>query len=166
MFVFGHAGLTIAAARSVERDTDLRWAVFLALAPDLLDKPLSRLLPALVHHNTRSFGHTLLFSFFVLAALLLWKRRARPALLLWGCYLGHFLFDSMWRNENPVILFWPLLGDFPTPIHGRFLSPLGAWYLFGELVGLVILVRLYRRHRLFERPRLDAFLSSGRLPAL
>lgn len=163
MYVFGHTGLTVAAAHSADRSVDLRWATFLALAPDLLDKPLSRLLPALVHHNTRSFGHTILFSLVVLAALLLWKRRPKPAFLLWGCYLGHFLFDSMWRNDNPIILFWPLLGDFPRPVRTSIFSEFVLWTVVAEIIGLGILVKLARRHGLFEREKLAAFLRSGRL---
>ncbi|MEQ1920512.1 MAG: metal-dependent hydrolase [Elusimicrobiota bacterium] len=163
MYIFGHTGLTAATAHAVDHDVDLRWAVILALAPDLIDKPLSLLLPALVHHNTRSFGHTILFSLFILAALLLWKRRAKPAFLLWGCYTGHFLFDSMWRNENPVILLWPLLGDFPRPVRGSIFSEIALWSILAEFVGLALLVRLARRHGLFERTRLAAYLKSGRL---
>lgn len=163
MYVFGHAGLTLAAARAVNREVDPRWAVLLALAPDLIDKPGSRLWPALVHHNTRGFGHTLLFSLIVLAALLAWKRRPKPALVLWGCYVGHFLCDSMWREDNPVILLWPLLGDFPRPVRGPYLSEIMLWVVAAEIAGLIYLVKLARRHGLFERPRLAAFLKSGRL---
>lgn len=142
MFVFGHVGLTVGAARKLDPKTDLRWAALLSVAPDLLDKPLSRLVPRLVHHNTRSFGHTALFSLLLLAGLLLWKRRPKAALVLWGCYAGHFLCDAMWSGDNPAILFWPLLGDFPAPVHGALLSPLTAWYLAGEIAGAVILLRL------------------------
>lgn len=163
MFIFGHTGLTIAAARAADRGIDVRWAAALALAPDLLDKPLSHLCPALVHHNTRNFGHTAFFALFVLAALLIWKRRSKPALVLWGCYIGHFLLDSMWRNDNPAILFWPLLGDFPRPTRGPLISWLMLWSVLGEIAGLIILVRLARRHALFERPRRSAFLKSGLL---
>ncbi len=163
MFVFGHAGLTVAATHAVDRDVDSRWAAVLALGPDLLDKPVSRLFPALVHHNTRGFGHTFLFSLIVLAALLLAKRRLKPALLLWGCYAGHFLCDSMWRGDNPAILFWPLLGDFPPPVRGPIISWLTLGNVLGEAAGATILYRLARRHGLFERPRLAAFLKSGRL---
>lgn len=163
MYVFGHVGLTVAAARAVDRDTDLRWAALLALAPDLLDKPGSLLWPALVHRNTRGLGHTFLFSLIVLAAILIWKRRPKTALVLWACYTGHFLLDSMWRSDNPVILLWPLLGHFPPPARGPLGGALGASYILGEIAGLAILVTLARRHSLFTRQGIAAFLKSGRL---
>ncbi len=164
MFVFGHAGLTLAAARAADRETDPRWAILLALGPDLLDKPASVLYPELVHHNTRGFGHTLFFSLFVLGALLIWKRRPKPALVLWGCYAGHFLLDGMWFERNPAVLFWPLLGDFPPlPARGPIFSWMTLWIVLGEIAGLIILYKLARRHGLFKRPRLAAFLKTGRL---
>ena len=163
MYIFGHAGLTVAAVRAVDRDADLRWAVLLAWAPDIIDKPGSRLWPALINHNTRGFGHTLIFSLLVLGALMVWKRRPKAAILLWACYAGHFLFDSMWRNDNPIILLWPLLGDFPRPIRGPLFSELVLTSVLAEIIGLVILVRLARRHGLFDRAKLSAFLRSGRL---
>ncbi len=165
MFVFGHAGLTIAAARAVDPDVDLRWAAALALGPDLLDKPMSRLFPAFVHHNTRGIGHTLVFSLAVLAALLIWKRRPKPALLLWACYTGHLFFDAMWTKGNHAILLWPLLGDFPAPVRGHHFSWLTVWYLAGEVAGLAVIIRLVRQNALLERPRLLSFLRSGRVEA-
>lgn len=163
MFVFGHAGLTVAAVRAVDRDIDLRWAVLLAWAPDLIDKPVRVLLPALVSHNTRSFGHSLLVSLVVLAALLAWRRRPKEALILWGCFAGHFLLDSMWLHPSPAVLLWPLLGDFPAPVRGPMISWLTVWNAAGELAGLAVLHRLAKRHGLLERPRLLAYLKSGRL---
>lgn len=159
MYVFGHAGLTIAAARSLDRGVDLRWAALLALAPDLLDKPVRYLFPEIVNYNTRGFGHTLLFSLFVLAAALIWTRRPRTAFALWACYAGHFLFDSMWRGENPVILLWPLLGDFPPYVRGNIVSLLTLSNVLCELAGLYAVHRL----GLFNRPRLTALLKTGRL---
>lgn len=157
MFIFGHAGLTITAARAVDRDVDLRWAALLALGPDLLDKPLSRLIPELVNHNTRGFGHTLLFSLLVFSAALLWKRRLKSAAVLWACYAGHFVFDGMWRNVNPIILLWPALGDFPPNIRGSFWSWYMAAMIAGELAGLAALYRM----GLLDRRRLAAFLKTG-----
>jgi inner membrane protein len=159
LFIFGHAGLTIAAARALDRDVDLRWAAVLALGPDLLDKPLSRLIPELVNHNTRSFGHTLLFSVLILTAALIWKRRFKPALVLWACYAGHFVLDGMWRNTNPAILFWPALGGFPPNIRGPRLSWYMAAMVAGELAGLAVIHRM----GLFDRRRLAAFLKTGRV---
>lgn len=163
MFAFGHAGLTIGAARALDLEIDPRWAAALALGPDLLDKPVELLFPALVTHNTRNFGHTGLFALLVLLALLIWKRRPGPAFALWGCYIGHFLLDGMWLHPSPGVFFWPLLGDFPAPLHGNGISWVTVWYVLGEIAGFVILYKLARRHGLFERPRLIAFLKSGRL---
>jgi len=163
MFAFGHAGLTVAAVRAVDRDLDLRCAVLMAWAPDLLDKPVRIIFPALVSHNTRGLGHSAAFSLVVLAALLLTQRRPRTALLLWGCYLGHFLLDSMWLHPSPVVLFWPLLGDFPPPVRGPIFSWLTLWNAAGELAGLTVLYKLAGRHGLLERGRFLAYLKSGRL---
>ena len=79
--------------------------------------------------------------------------------MLWGCYVGHFALDAMWRGRNPLIVFWPLLGAFPPPAYGPFLSWATLWNVAGEVAGLIVLIRL----GLFDRPRRDAFLRSGRL---
>lgn len=161
MFAFGHAGLTYAAARAVDREVDPRWAALLALGPDFVDKPMALLLPAFAHRNTRGLGHTAAFSFVVLAALLLWKRRPKTALVLWGCWLAHFLCDAMWRGDNPVILFWPLLGGFPPPARGPVFSWLTAFNVAAEIAGAIVVTRFVQRHGLAERGRLLAFLKNG-----
>lgn len=163
MYIFGHAGLTLGAARAVDRGVDLRLALLLALAPDLVDKPAARLIPGLMAYNSRGFGHTLLATALVLAAALLWKRRTKPALVLWGCCAGHLLLDAMWVHPNPAILLWPLLGPLPKPTWPDDLW-LTVWYVGGELAGIAILWTLARRHGLFERSRLTALLRTGVLP--
>ncbi len=159
MFVFGHAGLTLAAARAVDREIDPRWAVLFAWGPDLIDKPIRLLLPVFSNHNTRSLGHSLALSLAVFAGLLLWKRKPKPALVLWACYAGHFLLDSMWLHPSPIVLCWPLLGDFPRPVRGPILSWLTLWNVAGEFAGAVVLSRL----GLFDAERLKAVLKTGRL---
>lgn len=159
MFVFGHAGLTLAVARAADREIDPRWAVLLALGPDLIDKPLRFFIPQVVSHNTRGFGHTLALSLAVFAGLLLWKRRPKTALVLWACYAGHFLLDSMWLHPSPIVLCWPLLGDFPRPVRGPIISWLTAWNVLGEAAGLLCLNRL----GLLDASRLKAALKTGRL---
>lgn len=161
MFLFGHTGLTFAAARTVDREVDPRWAALLALGPDFVDKPLALLLPAFANHNTRGLGHTALFSLAVLAALLLWKRRHKTALVLWACWLAHLLLDGMWRGNNPAILFWPLLGGFPPPMRGPILSWHTAFTVAGEIAGVIVVTRFVQRHGLSEGGRLLAFLKNG-----
>src|SRR5438105_1338678 len=103
MFIFGHSALTVTAARAVDRDMDLRLPVLMALGPDIVDKPVSWIFPALVHDNSRGFAHTLLGALVVLAALAALRRRLKYPWLLWGCYLGHFLLDRMWLTDNPKV---------------------------------------------------------------
>jgi membrane-bound metal-dependent hydrolase YbcI (DUF457 family) len=161
MFILGHLGPTITGARALRRKVDLRWAAMLAIAPDLLDKPIALLFPAIVNENTRGFGHTLFASLLVLAALLAARRRLAHPLVLWCCYLGHFALDRMWLNNNPIVLFWPFLGSFPPPMHGEINGHILKWNVYGELAGLILLAAFARRNRFFERARFAAFLNSG-----
>ena len=165
MYLFGHIGLTTAAVRAVDRETDLRLPILLSVLPDFIDKPIGVLLPALVNGNTRNFAHSLLGASVVLAVLLARRRRLGAPLLLWGCYAGHLLLDRMWLNDGPIIFFWPLLGAFPqwSPYNPQ--TPyLMAYNVVGEMLGLGIVLGLAWRHRLFERPRWNSFVKTGRLP--
>ena len=163
MFPLGHAGLALVAAR--RWGADPRWAALFALGPDLLDKPLSVLVPSLVSGNTRNFGHTALAAAVLLAALLAARGRLRGARLLWCCWAGHLVLDRMWLDPNPVIFYWPLRGAFPRPDRQGYTEHyLDPWYVGGELAGLLFLVFFVRRHRLADRARLAAFLRTGRLP--
>jgi len=167
MLFFGHVGLTVAGVRAVEPEADLRAPVFFALLPDLLDKPAAFLMPHLVHGNTRNFGHSLAGAALVFAVLYVARRRFCQPLLLWACYLGHFLLDRMWLEPGPTILLWPSLGAFPSHLPDGPKTPhLFLYNAAGELLGLAILLQLARRHRLHEGPRRDEFLRTGRLAEL
>lgn len=160
MYILGHVGLTVAAARALDRREDARLAMLLAILPDLVDKPLA-VLPV-THGGTRSFAHSLLGAGAMLA-LLLARRRPRSALLLWSCYAGHMLLDRMWTDRNLVILFWPLLGGFPPRDPDSPGTPhLLAYNAAGEVLGLALLCLLARRWRLHEPERLRAFARTGR----
>lgn len=164
MYIFGHTGITAGAVRAVDRDADLRLPIALSILPDLIDKPIALLCPALVNGNTRNFAHTLLGTIVVLAVLLARPRRPGKTLLLWACYAGHLVLDRMWLTDGPIILFWPFLGSFPRRTRWTPKTPhLLAYDLAGEAAGLLILVGLARRHRLFDRPRWNAFLRTGLL---
>jgi membrane-bound metal-dependent hydrolase YbcI (DUF457 family) len=146
MFLFGHAGLTMGAARAADRDADLRFAAFFALLPDLLDKPVYLLAPAAYHGNTRGFGHSAAGALVALALLYaLPPLRRRKPLLLWCCLLGHLALDLMWTSNHPAVLLWPLLGHFPAPIAASYGRPFVLYNAAGELAGLCVAAALLRR---------------------
>jgi hypothetical protein len=164
VFVLGHVGPTVMLARAADRDVDLRWAALLAVGPDLLDKPAALLFPSLVNENTRALGHSAAGALVVLAVLLLLGERVRRPLILWACYVGHFVLDRMWLGDNPGVLFWPLLGPFPPPVRGAMNSRLFMWNVYGEAFGAALLLGFALRHRLFDRERLLAAARGGRVP--
>jgi hypothetical protein len=167
MFALGHVGLTLACVRRVDPDLDRRGPILLSVLPDLVDKPIGLLLPALVHGNTRNIGHTAAASAAALVVLLLLRRwPLRRVLVLWSCYLGHFLLDRLWLYNNPRVLFWPFEGPFPAPLPGRLVTlDLILYNVVGELIGLWIVLDFARRHRLLEKEIGLQFLRSGLLVA-
>ncbi|MDP2920192.1 MAG: metal-dependent hydrolase [Dehalococcoidia bacterium] len=140
MFLFGHTGLTLAAAATTDfvyshlkpvpdKNTavdvrhqhlsffnmiDSRLLLFGSLLPDIIDKPLGVFLLGGVYRSGRIYSHTLLFLVLLTAVglLLRWRYKKSWLLVITFGVLTHLVFDSMWRN--PVTLFWPLLGfTFP-----------------------------------------------------
>ncbi len=93
-----------------------------SLFPDLLDKPLTLLMPGLFG-STRTIGHTLLLASLVVpAALILWHQdRSFVGIAFAGTVLVHQILDMMWIQ--PVTWFFPLCGMFPLlPASGGFLQ--------------------------------------------
>lgn len=162
MFPLGHVGPSVTLAK--RWGVDARWAAVLALGPDIVDKPLSVLVPSFVNGNTRSFGHSALAAVIVLAVAVAARHRLRRPWLLWGFWVGHLAFDRMWLDRCPDIFLWPLRGGFPPPDPQGYLEAhFNPWYVFGELAGILLVVVFVRRHGLTDLSRLKAFLSSGRL---
>jgi hypothetical protein len=93
-----------------------------ALISDLLDKPLSLLIPD-VFGSTRTIGHTLILALvLMIAALILWYRYGNIlGMVFAGMVLLHQLLDMIWTL--PVTWFFPLLGPFQkTPAAGGFVQ--------------------------------------------
>jgi len=107
MLLFAHLGLTLAAGRFM-RWADLAFLALGSMLPDIIDKPLGLLAFGTLAAG-RTIGHTLLF-LLVLAALAFYLKDLRLASVSIGV-LAHLVLDFMW--QSPVILFWPLLGNFP-----------------------------------------------------
>ena len=125
MLLFAHLGLTLAAGRLM-RWVDLAFLALGSMMPDIIDKPLG-LLAFGTAEQGRTFGHTLLF-LMVLATLAVYLKNVRMASVSVGV-LAHLVLDSMWKS--PVILFWPLLGNFP-PVQDLGVSD----YILALLYGL------------------------------
>ena len=132
-------------------------AVFAALLPDLVDKPLSwglALLP-----SGRSLAHSLLFGLPLVAvvgvAALAWTRRGVALGFALG-YLSHLAGDVAYplvvKGELRLgFLFWPLvpadpsgsgaglpyLSELVVAFLGFLLSPVGVFYLAADLALLV-----------------------------
>lgn len=166
-YTFG--GLALLQARGWLPDIDYRLAALVAIAPDLVDKPLS-LLVFTDSQTTQGLGHTLVAHLAVAAVVLLFARRFWP----YAAVLAfHLACDQMWRY--PRTLLWPFLGpNFHPwkPIEGLngFLEAY-IWIamrpevLTLELIGLAMLTVLAVSRRLYQPARLAAFLRTGRLPA-
>jgi membrane-bound metal-dependent hydrolase YbcI (DUF457 family) len=117
MLLFGHLGITLGVffglgffIPRLRNIIDPRYMVIGALLPDLVDKPLGRVIFASSLANGRLIGHTLLFAFVVLLiGLYLYdkKRDTRVLALASGSFL-HIFEDQMWAQ--PATYFWPLLG--------------------------------------------------------
>ena len=121
MFIFGHIGITLGIFFGFgiifPRLKTLINPGFLAigaLLPDLIDKPLGRVIFASTFENGRIIGHTLFFSLILfLIGLYLYKKKGdiRIISLTTGSFF-HLIEDQMWVSPNT--LFWPFLGlNFP-----------------------------------------------------
>ena len=108
MLLFAHLGLTLAAG-GLARRADLACLALGAMLPDIIDKPLG-----LVVFGTPAMGRTVAHTFLFLLIITLLAIHFHD-LRIWsisGGVLAHLVLDFIWRS--PVILFWPLFGNFPV----------------------------------------------------
>lgn len=158
MFLLGHLGLTLLAARilaplaRLEERFPLEFLFVGALLPDLIDKPLGHLL--LGWDNGRLWGHTLLFAA-VLVALGLATASRRFGALGLGT-VCHQLLDQAW--QDPTSWLWPMAGAFPRQVSAGvpdwIAAILGDPFLWTtEAAGLLALVFLLLVPWLGSSPR-------------
>ncbi len=148
MLLFGHIGLTLGIFFLLSFFTKRKFSYLLiivaSILPDLIDKPLGRVILPL--GSGRLIGHTLAFLFIVILIGLLYQ-----AHYLAIAVALHLVADRMW--EQPAILFWPLMGGFPvhepisvsayvSGIAGGFYPSLSATFI-SELAGFAILLILF-----------------------
>lgn len=170
--LFWHLGMTCAIVFFAlgARRIDYRVVMLGAILPDLIDKPLGRILFPDQFQTGRLFGHTLLLVVVLLLTIQLVLRgaAARRWFVLPIAMLIHHVLDAMWNG--PITWFWPLFGASfpPDPLNGHwldaFLGPLSSpWVLAGEVAGLVTLVYLGRAYRLQEPVLWARFWRRGEL---
>jgi membrane-bound metal-dependent hydrolase YbcI (DUF457 family) len=122
MFIFGHLGITLGLFKLLEHKIPVLKgrisyvAVILgSMLPDLIDKPIGRVIFSETIDNGRIFAHTLLFFVFLCSvSFYLWKRKNDIRFMfLSAASFCHLIADNMW--ETPATLFWPLMGwQFPS----------------------------------------------------
>jgi membrane-bound metal-dependent hydrolase YbcI (DUF457 family) len=117
--ILWHLGGTVLIARYVFKDAamDLRWLMFGALLPDLIDKPIA----SIIFHDTfgthRAFGHALVFPVVLMTGVMIATRRgaaARKAAIavVIGVFV-HLILDAVWLSPDGFL--WPLFGfEFPA----------------------------------------------------
>lgn len=160
MFVFGHIGITIGIFLiagylfpRIRPDIDYRYVAFGALLPDIIDKPIGRVLFAESIANGRIIAHTLIFCIllFLLGYYLYNSKVDTRVLIIAGASLCHLLEDLMWTQ--PTTFFWPVCGwDFPYKggygngagylfaMFSKPFSPDLSIFLILEFIGLTIIV--------------------------
>ena len=146
------------AARQLVNRIDYRLVLLGSLLPDLIDKPIGRILfHDYFDGNGHLYGHTLLAALVViLPGLLLVAVRNDPRVVAMGiAMLSHLAVDP--TNHSPENLLWPLLGtDFPQVT----LLGLRMTILTESISALMLLAAgryLYRVNKLHQ------FIRTGRL---
>lgn len=171
--IFWHLGATVAIARYVFKDPamDLRWLMFGAILPDLIDTPIG----SIFFHDTfgthRLFAHALVFPVALLTLTMIITRRGTTLrkgamAVVIGVFI-HLVLDGVWMSPDAFL--WPFLGtefpplvgsDFPTLVKARLTNPI---YLAGEALGIAYLAFLWMRH-LREPGGVRRFVRTGRIP--
>ena len=161
MFIFGHVGITLGIFYSLYRlyskdnfSSAVPYIVVGSLLPDIIDKPLGRIILADTIGSGRIFAHTLLFvTLLGLLGYYLYKKGYPKFLVIAGASFCHLLEDQIWNS--PKVFFWPFLGwDFPKDqISGSFIEYLmiifnRSYYpaltevFISEIIGLIIIILL------------------------
>lgn len=172
VFLLGHLGLTLLAARSLRpllpagEGVPVGFVLVGALLPDLVDKPLGHAI--LGWENGRLWGHALAFAAVLLAGAL--YAGSRRGLALGAATLVHQGLDQVW--VDPTSWLWPLLGPFPVGVSGGvpdwWVALLSDPFLWSTealgglaLLGLLVLPRLGLATRWWRASAPTAAEASG-----
>ena len=142
---------------------DYRIVAIASILPDVIDKPIGRILLRDRFESGRLFGHTLLLNLALFCVLFFMRGRfKRTFVLVPTSMLMHLAEDAMWAQ--PRTFWWPLFGTtFPTDTTGGFLGIHWRVALIQEAIGLAVLLWLFAAHGMISRDGMAAFLRTGRL---
>jgi hypothetical protein len=157
-----HGGLTMLIVWFVMRGNprvDYRIVFLASLLPDVIDKPIGRILFRSKFHSGRLWGHTLLLNLALFCVVFFLRGRIkRQFVLVPISSLLHIAEDGVW--STPKVFWWPLFGTvFPRQaagIHWR-------TAVIQEGIGLAVLLWLFASHRMLSRDGLKSFLHTGML---
>lgn len=165
MFIFGHIGVTLGIFYLLyylyskkNFQAAVPYIIIGSLLPDIIDKPLGRIILAEVIGSGRIFAHTLLFAVLLgLVGYYLYQKGSPNFIIIAGASFCHLLEDEMWNN--PKAFFWPFLGwEFPRDtFHGSFMEyltiiinrvydPALTHAFISEIIGLVVIALLIGKY--------------------
>lgn len=166
-----HAGLSMLIVWFVMRGNtrvDYRIVAIASLLPDLIDKPIGRILFRERFESGRIYAHTLLINLAFFCVLFFLRGRfKRKFVLVPLSSLLHLAEDGVW--STPQVFWWPLFGTaFPRePVSGGSLAFLGAAIGPGTIVregiGLLAISFLLSSHGMLNRGGIRSFLRTGML---
>ncbi|MCD4740968.1 MAG: metal-dependent hydrolase, partial [Desulfobacteraceae bacterium] len=116
MFIFGHLGITFGIfflagliVPSIRRHFDYRFIALGALLPDLIDKPIGRILFAESVASGYLVGHSLVFVIVIfIVGYALYRQRGNSHIIqVAGASFLHLVEDQMWNRPDRVL--WPAL---------------------------------------------------------
>jgi len=143
---------------------DYRIVLLGSLLPDIIDKPLWLFAASHISPSGRGYAHTLLFNLALfICGLILIRYRKSWLLIISLCSFMHLIFDQLWNS--PVVLLWPLLGQFPRQETAGWLpNIIQALFSYPsvyipEIIGLVIVLLL--AYRLVIRRSIISFIRGG-----
>jgi hypothetical protein len=169
--ILWHAGLTMLVMWFVMRGNprvDYRIVAAASLLPDLIDKPIGRIIFKSRFESGRIFAHTLLVNLALFCVLFFMRGRIkRQFVLVPISSLLHLAEDGVW--STPQVFWWPLFGTgFPKdPVPGgllAFLNPANdPSVIWQEGIGLACILWLLASHGLLNGDGVRSFIRTGRL---
>lgn len=161
-----HSGLTMLIVWFVMRGNpriDYRIVALASLLPDVIDKPIGRIIFRSKLGSGRLWGHTLLLNLALFCVVFFLRGRVkRQFVLVPISSLLHLAEDAVW--STPTVFWWPLFGTrFPRDRSTALLGIHWRSALIEEGVGLLVLVWLFASHRMLSRDGLASFVRTGML---